>query len=187
MLSISGLFARKTDRQAGLALYEHIRKQARHPVFYTDYEVSDSLDGRFDILALHLFLVLNRFPVEEQEHPVLRCLSDRLIDDLDAALREMGVGDLSVPKKIKAFAKATLGRLEAYHAAFFADAPGHALERALARNVYRSEQAPIAAVAALAGYCRMAVDDLATQDRQTILSGSVHFPEPAALTETVSA
>lgn len=186
MLSISGLFARKTDRQAGLALYEHIRTQARHPVFYTDYAVSDSLDGRFDILALHLFLVLNRFPVKEQEHPALRCLSDRLIDDLDAALREMGVGDLSVPKKIKAFAKAALGRLEAYHAALADNAAGDALDRALARNVYRSEQAPRAAVAALAAYCRVAVDDLATQDRETILSGTVRFAEPATLTESVS-
>lgn len=186
MLSISGLFARKTDRQAGLALYEHIRTQARHPAFYTDYNVSDSLDGRFDILVLHLFLVLNRFPVDEQEHPALRCLSDRLIDDLDAALREMGVGDLSVPKKIKTFAKAALGRLEAYHAALSDTAAADAFDRALARNVYRSEQAQRVVVTALACYCRATVDDLSTQDREAILSGQVHFPEPAAVTETVS-
>jgi len=185
MLTISGLFARKSDRKAGLDLYEHIRNQARNPVFYTDYTVSDSLDGRFDILVLHLFLVLNRFSKEEQEHPVLRCLSDRLIDDLDAALREMGVGDLSVPKKIKKFAKAALGRLEAYHASFSSDS-GADFENALARNVYRTDQAPDGAAVALAAYCRSAAAFLSTQDRETVLSGSVAFPEPAPLQRPVA-
>lgn len=180
MLTISGLFARKSDRKAAWDLYEHIRSQSRLPVFFTEYQVSDSLDGRFDIMVLHLFLVLNRFGEEEQEHPVLRCLSDRLIDDIDAALREMGVGDLSVPKKIKVFAKAALGRLEAYHAALEDGAEPDAFEQALSRNVYRTTEAPAEALAALSSYCRMVIDDLATQDGDDILAANIRFPAPAA-------
>lgn len=180
MLTISGLLARKSDRKAAWDLYEHIRSQSRIPTYYTDYQVSDSLDGRFDILVLHLFLVLNRFDATEQEHPVLRCLSDRLIDDIDAALREMGVGDLSVPKKIKAFAKAALGRLEAYHAAFASDAEEDAFEKALARNVYRSVDAPEEAVRALSAYCRKVIDDLSAQKKDDILAARIRFPAPAA-------
>ncbi|MEQ9488259.1 MAG: ubiquinol-cytochrome C chaperone family protein [Alphaproteobacteria bacterium] len=181
MLSISGLFARKTDRRAACDLYEHIRSQSRLPVFYTDFSVSDSLDGRFDILVLHLFLVLNRFEGKERDHPALRCLTDRMIDDLDAALREMGVGDLSVPKKIKALAKAALGRLEAYHAACSGGAAQDAFEKALARNVYRSEETGAPAVRALAGYAQTVSDDLAAQQKEMILSGRVRFPEPAVI------
>ncbi len=179
MLSISGLFSRKSDRQAAYDLYEQIRAQSRLPVFYTGYSVSDSLDGRFDMLVLHMFLVLTRFDERGREHPALRCLTDRMVDDLDAALREMGVGDLSVPKKIKALAKAALGRLEAYHRAVSPGAGGDALEAAIARNVYRSDDAGQPAVIALAQYARTVTANLKTQEESDILAGRVHFPEPA--------
>ena len=95
------------------AIYGMIVTQAREPLFYRDLGVPDTVNGRFDLLVLHLWMVLRRLkPIEG----ALACqaLFDRFCDDMDANLREMGVGDLTVPKRMQAFGEAFYGRAAAY-------------------------------------------------------------------------
>src|SRR5215468_10381792 len=116
--------------------YGAIVAQSRRAAFYIGYGVPDTMDGRFDLIVLHLGLLLARL---DRQGPAARDLGQNLFDhfcrDLDANLREMGVGDL-VPKRMRQFAEAFYGRQTAYLAAF--DTPdGRELEEALARNIFQ--------------------------------------------------
>lgn len=153
--------------------YEAIVAAARHPVFYADWGVPDTLDGRFDMISLHAFLVLDRLKGTEQ---VFRQgLVDALFADMDRSLREMGVGDLSVGKKVRKMAEVFYGRVAAYNQALAA--PHGALEAAIARNVFPG-QPEAAGPARLAAHAMDQRDHLASQDAGTIARGSVHFKEP---------
>src|SRR6476619_3386491 len=95
------------------AIYGMIVTQAREPLFYRDLGVPDTVNGRFDLLLLHLWLVLRRLKSVEAGTGLSQTLFDRFCDDMDANLREMGVGDLTVPKRMQAFAEAFYGRAAA--------------------------------------------------------------------------
>ena len=155
--------------------------QARRPVLYTDYGVEDTVDGRFDMIVLHVFLILNRFPLEERQHKVLRYLLEEMFADMENSLREIGVGDLSVPKKIHRMVDALYGRLEAYEAAAADEDPEPALTAVLARNVYRSEDEHLPEAGRLARYVLAARADLGDQAGETILQGALRFPDPATI------
>lgn len=178
-----------------VALYAAVVDQARKPVFYEGLKVADSVDGRFDMIVLHLFLILNRFPREERQSPVLRALLEEHFADMDNSLREIGVGDLSVPKKIHRMIDALYGRFESYEKALAAATPVEELAAALARNVYRgggpldengtepgpelsAEPVPEAALQGLTRYVLDARAALASQDAASILAGKVIFPAP---------
>ena len=120
-----------------VALYAAVVEQARKPVFYTAMKVPDTVDGRFDMIVLHLFLILNRFPREDRQDPVLRAMLEEHFADMDNSLREIGVGDLSVPKKIHRMIDALYGRFETYEKALTGPTPEAEMAGALARNVYR--------------------------------------------------
>ena len=165
-----------------VALYRATVDQARQPEFYTVFKVKDSVDGRWDMIVLHIFLVLNRFPLPDRQHTVLRCLLEELFADMDNSLREIGVGDLSVPKKIHRMVDALYGRLEAYEKALDEDADGAALVEVLERNVYRGEADHGAA--GLAAYVAAARAHLAGQGADAILNGALSFPAPADTEET---
>jgi cytochrome b pre-mRNA-processing protein 3 len=91
---------------------------ARQEVFYARWAVPDTVDGRFDMIALHLFLVLERLKGEGQAVEDFRqVLTDTFFQDMDRSLREMGVGDISVGKKVRKMAEAFYGRVQAYAAA----------------------------------------------------------------------
>src|SRR5207244_2902563 len=94
-MSLASLFHRNRHRDAAFRLYETIVEQARQPLFFSRYGVPDTLDGRFELLAPHGFLVLNRLKAEHSQTAELaQALFDVMFSDLDRALREMGVGDL---------------------------------------------------------------------------------------------
>ncbi len=153
--------------------YEAIVAAARHPVFYADWGVPDTLDGRFDMLALHAFLVLDR--LKGMEQAFRQGLVDELFADMDRSLREMGVGDLSVGKKVRKMAEVFYGRVAAYDIAL-AD-PGGGLETAIARNVFPDGQdAPGPRL--LAAHVTAQRMHLASQDAGAIAGGTVHFKEP---------
>ena len=95
------------------AIYGMIVTQAREPLFYRDLGVPDTVNGRFDLLVLHLWMVLRRLKSVEGGRPS-QALFDRFCDDMDDNLREMGVGDLTVPKQMQAFGEAFYGRIAAY-------------------------------------------------------------------------
>ena len=96
------------------AIYGMIVTQAREPLFYRDLGVPDTVNGRFDLLVLHLWMVLRRLRPMEGGAELSQALFDRFCDDMDANLREMGVGDLTVPKRMQAFGEAFYGRAAAY-------------------------------------------------------------------------
>lgn len=134
-LKILDFFRNSAEKAAALKLYQHIVSHSRTPGFYLDYGVPDTVDGRFDMIALHTILVLHRL----KQHPgqtskLSQELFDILFADMDQNLREMGVGDLSVGKKIKKMTAAFQGRLISYEKSLNSI---QELEAALSRNLYR--------------------------------------------------
>jgi cytochrome b pre-mRNA-processing protein 3 len=161
------------------ALYGTIVAQARLPCFYQDYAVPDTVNGRFDVIVLHLAPVLDRIAAE----PSLRDLGQGLFDlfwqDMDHNLREMGVGDLAVPKRMRSLGEAFYGRAGAYRAALAEDDP-RALVETLIRNIYGDGTAE-GAPARLAAYLRQTVRDLANQEAAALAVGTLRFPDPHAI------
>src|SRR5581483_9629592 len=119
------------------AIYGMIVTQAREPSFYREVGVPDTVNGRFDLLVLHLWIVLRRLRSIAGGSPLSQGLFDRFCEDMDANLREMGVGDLAVPKRMQAFGEAFYGRSAAYDAARASG--GEALAKAICRNVLNGD------------------------------------------------
>jgi cytochrome b pre-mRNA-processing protein 3 len=119
-------------------LWEAIVAEARLPDWYLQHDVPDSIDGRFDMVALVTALVMLRFEDENLRQEGV-WLTERFVEDMDGSLREMGVGDLVVGKHVGNMVGALGGRLGAYRAALADDAANGVLETALARNVFRKE------------------------------------------------
>ena len=154
------------------AIYGMIVTQAREPLFYRDLGVPDTVNGRFDMLVLHLWMVLRRLKPMPDGAALCQALFDRFCEDMDANLREMGVGDLTVPKRMQAFGEAFYGRTAAYDLAL---TDGHeALAQALCKNILNGEK--IEQARRLAAYAEAAIAALAGQDAAALLSGAVRFP-----------
>ena len=147
--------------------------QARLPVFYADLGVPDTVEGRFDLLILHVILVILRlkaYPLETQK------LFDLLFADMDRNLREMGVSDMRLAKKMKPLFAAFYGRAKVYEEAIPAPAT-LALEEALARNLYASSSLEAKTIECMADYVRRASENLALQNPQNIKDGQLLFPK----------
>ena len=178
-------------------IYATIVSAARRPEFFAALDVPDTPEGRFEILTIHVYLVLRRLKAAgEAERERAQALLDIVFQNLDDALREMGVGDLSVGKKMRRMAEAFYGRIAAYGPALDACDPGDAastddaghdtdgedaLKTALARNVYGKEEAHSAAVA-LGRYMNMANDALGHVDPDALANYT--FPPVIAVAET---
>jgi cytochrome b pre-mRNA-processing protein 3 len=122
-------------------------KEGRKPGYFVEGGVADTVDGRFDLMVLQLFLMLRRLKAEGQAgNEMGQRLLDAAFAHLDEALREMGVGDLSVPKKMKAMAEAYQGRAMAYEKALESGNPDSFAE-ALKRNLYRHGEVSQSALA----------------------------------------
>ncbi|MEM7566412.1 MAG: ubiquinol-cytochrome C chaperone family protein [Pseudomonadota bacterium] len=146
---IPGFLRPRTPRQA-VSLYETLLLRAREPVFYTDWGVPDTMDGRLEVLQLHLALLFRRLGAIAPHGPDLwRDTLDHAMGEIERAMRDVGVGDVTVPKKMRRVAEAFYGRAKAYGEALDADDRA-ALADALARNVY-AEPPHADALAGLAG------------------------------------
>ncbi|MBN9571486.1 MAG: ubiquinol-cytochrome C chaperone [Alphaproteobacteria bacterium] len=119
-------------KREGARLYEVMVARARDPVFYREFGVADSIDGRFDLVVLHAWLVLSALKAAG-EGEAAQGLTDAIFIGFDEAMREQGAGDMGLSRKMKAFADAFFGRVTAYESAGDATA----LAEALARNLYR--------------------------------------------------
>ncbi|MCA3262736.1 MAG: ubiquinol-cytochrome C chaperone [Telmatospirillum sp.] len=175
------IFKRDATKEGAQLLYLALATQARDPYFYAVAGVPDSLDGRFDAVALHAFLVLNRL----KRDPDLRAaaLAQNLVDffvaDMDRSVRELGVGDMGVARRVKQMAQALYGRAAAYDQALVA-ADDALLTTALARNLYGTrENVPPGEVALVARYVRAAAAALAVQPLDALVGGQIVFPPPA--------
>ncbi|HVW72529.1 MAG TPA: ubiquinol-cytochrome C chaperone family protein [Rhizomicrobium sp.] len=142
--------ARKQDARA---LYDGLVSRAREPVFFAAFGVADTMDGRFDMLAFHAWLVL----AELKGGALAQDLTNTIFTGFDEAMREQGVGDIGIGHKLKAMAKAFYGRMAAYDAAKSEDE----LTGALARNIWRGAAGADAPARALAGYAMAARKSLA--------------------------
>jgi cytochrome b pre-mRNA-processing protein 3 len=157
------------------AIYGMIVTQAREPAFYRELGVPDTVDGRFDLLVLHLWMVLRRLKPLEGGAGLAQALFDRFCEDMDANLREMGVGDLTVPKRMQAFGEAFYGRAAAYDQALTAGR--EALAQSLCKNILNGRDIENARRLALCAEAAIAV--LAGTDEAALRSASWSFPAPA--------
>jgi cytochrome b pre-mRNA-processing protein 3 len=159
-------------------VYAVLVKAARNPVFYARLGVPDTLDGRFEILSILLHAVGRRLVHgSDPDTAFSRRIAECFVVDMDSNLREMGVSDVRVAKKMKTLYSAYGGRIAAYDIALAAG--GDALEMAVARNVF-PQGAPQGAAAALAAYIRAAETMLEGISTAEISVGEVVFPDPAA-------
>ncbi|WP_127089529.1 ubiquinol-cytochrome C chaperone family protein [Aquabacter cavernae] len=171
------LFRRNQPHPTIGRLYGAIVAQARLPAFYTDFGVPDTIEGRFELLLLHTFLVCHRLKGEVgTAKSASQELFDAFLDDMDRTLREMGTGDLTVPKRMKKIGQAFYGRTAAYDSAL--ETKNEDLPTALARNVLECSPTDPAALR-LAAYARAAADRLAATEVSVLLRGEVAFPNPA--------
>ncbi|MHA1525061.1 MAG: ubiquinol-cytochrome C chaperone family protein [Alphaproteobacteria bacterium] len=174
---LNQLFARREIAAPAASLYAAIMTQARQAHFFSGLGVADSLDGRFDMLVVHAFLVIRRLKGKgDAGKKMAQQVFDTMFTDLDQALRESGVSDTTVPKKIKAMAAAFYGRAAHYEAAL-ADGDNQALTEALTRNVFPKPQKSCGATM-LAAYVRASVEALDNQHDQDLIAGRVRFPLP---------
>lgn len=165
---------RQPNRTIIDTLYDRIVAAARQPRFYAEWGVPDTPLGRYEMLSLHVLLFLER---ARGDGPVLAEIAQELTDeffkDVEHSLRELGIGDLSVPKRMKKLAKMFYGRAEAYRQAV-EHGDHDALAAAIARNV-RPDDAGWSGAAALAGYAMEVFSDLAQQDSKCLASGGIRF------------
>lgn len=171
---------RRPPRSASIAaLYGMIVAQARNAEFYRDYGVPDTVNGRFEMIALHTVLLLRR--LAEAPEPLRQrgqAVFDRFCDDMDASMREMGVGDLAVPRKMRRVGAAFYSRQAEYGEALAA-ADSRLLETALAQYAFGGVPACPEGPERLARYVRAAADALAAHDDDALTQSEVRFPDPA--------
>lgn len=169
-----GLFRPDPLQEAARELYGRIVAQARQPGFYHDGGVPDSIDGRFELIVLHMFLVLNRLKREESRGSELsQAVFDLLFLDMDRSLREMGVGDIGVGKRVKAMVQAFYGRMSAYDAAL--SAGEEELRDALRRNLFGTVEPDSAELSGFCAYIRSERAALDDQALERLMKGEATF------------
>jgi cytochrome b pre-mRNA-processing protein 3 len=156
-------------------IYGMIVAQAREPLFYQSLGVPDTVNGRFDMVLLHLWIVLRQMKRVANDSVLAQALFDRFCSDMDHNLREMGTGDLAVPKRMQEFGQAFYGRSAAYDLALTAGE--EPLAQALCKNIFNGGQ--IAMARLLAAYVEQALAALAPLDAAALSGASWRFPHPA--------
>jgi cytochrome b pre-mRNA-processing protein 3 len=170
---------RNANRAITESLYASIVAAARREILYSTWQVPDTPLGRFEMLSLHMFLFQHRMRGEGgASFEIAQILIDGFFEDVDHSLRELGIGDLGIPKRMKKLARMYYGRTTAYGDALDRG-DEEALRAALARNI-RPEAKSWLEAANLAGYVIQVDRALAGQDSAVICGGSIDFPEPAA-------
>jgi cytochrome b pre-mRNA-processing protein 3 len=173
------LFRPRQARIAGEALYAGLVDQARQPALYRDLGVADRIDSRFELYVLHLALLLNRLKGEgEAASETGQAVFDAFVGALDDSLRELGVGDLSVAKKMRKLGEAVYGRVVGYQTAV-GENDSESLSGLIARAVY-GEEALTARAEGLARYALSTSEALRGQRLEEILRGRMAWPEPTA-------
>jgi cytochrome b pre-mRNA-processing protein 3 len=170
---------RRDDKGAVAAkrLYDAVVAQARSPVFHRSLNVPDTIDGRFDLLVLHLYLVLDRLTREGgKASDLAQALTTMTFAGFDGALRDLGVSDVGLARKLKAMANAYYGRFEAYSAA--GDSEEH-LAATVLRNIYRGDETRAPEAARLARYVAGVRKRLRTEEATAkLVEGNPEFGPP---------
>jgi cytochrome b pre-mRNA-processing protein 3 len=170
---ILNLFRKNPASDAVYATYTAIVAQSRQPVFYAEWGVPDTVTGRFDMISLHLSLLFRRLRLEKAAGAEFsQALFDLFFKDMDRSLREMGAGDLAVPKKVRKMTELFYGLMTGINEAMDRnDRPG--VEAVLKRNVYGEADGSHAGE--LAAYLFVQYDRLAGQPLATIVAGRLEM------------
>ncbi len=174
MTLFSRLFSRNKTKPNGQKLYEQALAAARRVEFYQSGGVPDTVDGRFDLLVIHVWLLIRRCNAL-QAQALGQEVFDAMFDDMDNALRELGTSDTAVGKRIKDMAKVFYGRVKMYHDTLEGN-DLTSLEQALARNVFEAAEHPEVHSAPLAAYVQKAEQALGTQDVEALLHNGPCYP-----------
>lgn len=187
-----GLFREGPHAQAANEVYMRIVEQSRLPTFYRHCAVPDTLDGRFDLIALHAFLVLYRLRDKGGEaigaevgaaevKDFSQELFNAMFADMDRGLRDLGSSDVRTPKRVKAMVEAFYGRAKAYEDGLTASGGG--LAEALRRNLFRAVEAGEGPSALMADYVRREAGTLARQSLPDLVAGRIAFGPPPEVPE----
>lgn len=170
---ILNLFRKNTATRAVVAVYSAIVAQSRQPLFYADWLVPDTVTGRFDMISLHMALLFRRLRTETgPQKNFSQAVFDLFFRDMDRSLREMGVGDLGVPKRIQKMGNIFFGLLAALNEAMDRNDRA-ALETVLSRNIFDGSSGPH--VTALADYLFAQDRALVSRSAKEITSGIIQF------------
>ncbi|MDP1874595.1 ubiquinol-cytochrome C chaperone family protein [Phenylobacterium sp.] len=171
------LFRPKPAKIAGQKLYAGVVAQARQPDFYSRLAAPDTVEGRFELYSLHVVLLLDRLKRQgAAAGTTAQALFDAYVSALDDALREMGVGDLSVGKKMRKLGEAFYGRVKSYEAALAALPDEGPLAGLIIRTVYAEAEG--AQAQPLVDYILRQRRLLADQPLDAILAGDVDWAAP---------
>lgn len=178
VLGLGQLFRGSPDKQAGRRLYAAAVAQAREPGFYAGCGVPDTPTGRFDLIVLHGFLLMQRLKSDPAGRSLAQSFCNAVVEDVDRNLREMGIGDLSVGKKVKKLMEGFYGRLGAYEEAL-QGAGEVSLETVLQRNIYGNTPPAAAQLDAVVAYVRREAARLPGQSMASLRDGEAGFgPAP---------
>ncbi|MFN7308297.1 MAG: ubiquinol-cytochrome C chaperone family protein [Alphaproteobacteria bacterium] len=180
-MGLLSAFRRSPYERSGFTLYGVAVATARLPYFYADLAVRDSVEGRLDLIHLHAALLVRRLRRDtDRRGPALaQAVFDAMFSDMDVNLREMGVSDLVVGKRVRGLWEAFHGRAIAYEAALDAT-DAAAMAAALARNVWREDEAgPVAHRLARIAFAQ--AEHLQSQGFPQLLAGQAQFLAPEAI------
>lgn len=177
---IKGFFSTKLspEQQIALRLYEHIVRAARQQPLYERGGVPDTLEGRVEAIGFHAFLLFRRMSGETGWDEIGGALSDEIVADFDRSLRELGIGDMSIGKKVKFLAQALFSRFDSYWGAVKGSEGADDLPTLLRRDLYQGGEVSDAQVEAMLSYFDRQSAYLFTQDAKDILKGRVDFSPP---------
>ena len=174
-------FLRPANPPQAVALFEAAMTRSRAPVFYAELGLPDTMQGRMEVLMLHLAALHRRLVRTEPHGPALwQDTLDYAMSEIERAMREVGVGDVTVPKRMRRVAEAFYGRAKAYGDALDAG-DRSALADALSRNAYAEAQPDPVAVGRLAEDLVAVAAALDAQDDAALLRGQVAFPKVDAV------
>ena len=173
---------RARTQRIGRMLYDSIVAQSRAESFYRELGVPDTMEGRFELIVLHTHLVLERLRHDGHAGQALsRALIEAFVADMDASMREIGIADLGVPRRVKRAAAALFERSRAYAAAQQASGASDALPEALAEHIHVQDGASLNLPSQLARYVRHAITSLDQQPSRMLLDGRLAFPDAAEI------
>lgn len=158
------------------ALYTALVTQARQPAFYLQGGVADTKEGRFDLILVHAFMLFRRLKGSPAQKELAQQVFDVMFADLDQSMREMGIGDVGILKRIRKMSESYHGRIVAYEEGV--QTGDDSLASALDRNLFADTQATPEQLSAMTSYVFTALDHLSTLDDDALLRGEVSFPAP---------
>ncbi len=181
-MGIFDTLRRPTLKRTAQKLYLKVVEQARRPEFYLRCGAPDTIDGRFDMIVLHAFLLMRRLKRNRAPSDSLaQALFDCMFANMDENLREMGVGDMGVGRRVKDMARAFYGRVAAYESGL--DGDDRVLGDALRRNLFRGITPDENAIEAMVGYVRREAAALDDVEFDSLLAGDVAFGAAPELRE----